>query len=68
MRRPANELDGIYSVEEAMEILEKVLLVYRKFGNEKERFGDMIDRIGFENVEKLVLGDGILTEKQGLPV
>ncbi|MCI8650692.1 MAG: (4Fe-4S)-binding protein [Anaerotruncus sp.] len=64
--RSANELPGIYSVEEAMDILEKALLLFRKYGYVKERFGDMIDRIGWDKVQQELLGDTLLAEKESI--
>lgn len=49
-RRPATELPGIYTVDEAAEILGKTIAVFRKYGEKKERFSDMINRIGEETV------------------
>ncbi|MDI6604280.1 MAG: nitrite reductase [Thermoanaerobacteraceae bacterium] len=53
--RRGNVLPGIYSIEEAMDIIEKAILYYKENGNTKERFGDMIDRIGFEEVSYQIL-------------
>lgn len=65
-RRPADAVSGIYSVEEALDMLEKALLVYRKLGYKKERFGDMIERIGFDKIEPMVTSDDILREKDAI--
>ncbi|EPZ54519.1 nitrite and sulphite reductase 4Fe-4S domain protein [[Clostridium] sordellii ATCC 9714] len=47
-----------------MNILEKTLLIYREQGKTGERFGDMIDRIGVEDIEVKVLGNEILERKE----
>ncbi|WP_270647672.1 (4Fe-4S)-binding protein [Paeniclostridium hominis] len=62
--RPGTPISGIYSEEEMMNILEKTLLIYREQGKTGERFGDMIDRIGVENIEVQVLGDEVLERKE----
>lgn len=50
--RPGQPLKGIFSKEEVMDILEKTILYYKENANTKERFGDMIDRIGVSKVEQ----------------
>ncbi len=49
-------LAGIFTRDEALNILEKAILYYKEKGSTGERFGDMIDRIGFEEVVKVILG------------
>ncbi|MEG2788196.1 MAG: 4Fe-4S binding protein [Romboutsia sp.] len=61
--RPGTPIAGIHSEEEMMSILEKSILVYREQGKTGERFGNMIDRIGIENMEAQVLGNEILDRK-----
>jgi dissimilatory sulfite reductase (desulfoviridin) alpha/beta subunit len=48
-------LEGIFSKDDMMSIVEKCIFYYKENGNKKERFGDMIDRIGFEEVQKTLL-------------
>lgn len=62
--RPGTPITGIYNEEEMMSILEKSILVYREQGKTGERFGDMIDRIGVENMEAQVLGNEIFDRKE----
>ncbi|WP_138204139.1 4Fe-4S binding protein [Haloimpatiens lingqiaonensis] len=50
--RPGQAIQGIFSKDEVMSILEKSILFYKENGNKKERFGDMIDRIGKSKVEE----------------
>jgi len=47
-----------------MNIIEKAILYYRDNGKTGERFGDMVERIGFEEVSKGILGNEILKEKE----
>ena len=44
--RRGDKLPGVYSTNEALSIIEKAILYYGENGKTKERFGDMIDRIG----------------------
>ena len=43
------------SKEEALDVIEKVILFFRDNGIKGERFAETIERIGFENVEKELL-------------
>ena len=44
------------SKEEALDVVEKAILFFRDHGNKGERFAETIERIGFENVEKELIG------------
>lgn len=57
-------IEEIYSYDEAMNIIEKAVLYYRENGKTGERFGDMVDRIGFEEVSKAILENEILQRKE----
>lgn len=50
--------------EEALSIIEKMILLYREQGKTGERLADTIERIGFENIEAQLLSDDILNRKQ----
>ncbi|BFL48481.1 (4Fe-4S)-binding protein [Lactonifactor longoviformis] len=52
------------SKEELMEIIEKVILLYREQGKTGERFASTIERLGFENVEEQLMGNGLMERKQ----
>ena len=57
-QRLANVIDGIYTKEELIELLERCLLLYREQGRTGERFGLYIARIGVDNfMEQLKSGD-----------
>jgi Dissimilatory sulfite reductase (desulfoviridin), alpha and beta subunits len=62
--RKGSFLKGIYEVCDALDIIEKIMLVYRDNAFKKERFADMIDRIGFEKVESFILEGNILERKE----
>ena len=44
------------SREETLDVIEKEILFFRDHGNKGERFAETIERIGFENVEKELIG------------
>lgn len=50
--------------EEVLKVVEKAILLFREQGQPKERFAQMIDRIGFEKVEAELLQDDILNRKE----
>lgn len=50
--------------EEALNVIEKVLLLYREQGKTGERFSQTIERLGFENVEAQLMADDLLDRKQ----
>ncbi len=50
--------------EEALNVIEKAILLYREQGITGERFATTIERLGFENVEKQLLADDLLERKQ----
>ena len=62
--RPGSELSGIYSIDEALDIIEKTILVYRENAFKKERFGDMIERIGHDKIEAMILSNDPIERKE----
>jgi NAD(P)H-nitrite reductase large subunit len=52
------------SKEEALDVVEKAVLLYREQGKTGERFAQTIKRIGFEDVEAQLLSDDLMDRKQ----
>ena len=52
------------SKEEALDVIEKAILLFREQGVTGERFAKTIERLGFENVEKQLLSNDLLERKQ----
>ena len=50
--------------EEALNVIEKLILLYREQGKTGERLADTVERIGFKNIEEQLLSDDILARKQ----
>ena len=50
--------------EQALDVIEKAILLFKEQGEKGERFAETIDRIGFENAEKQLLADDILARKE----
>lgn len=61
--RKGDTLDGLFSEEEALDIIEKAILLFKEKGTAGERFGAMIDRIGFEEIQKCLLQGQYLLPK-----
>lgn len=58
-------LDKIFtSKEEALDVIEKAILLFREQGKTGERFAATIERLGFENVQEQLLSDDLLKRKQ----
>ncbi len=52
------------SKEEALDVVEKAILLYREQGKTGERFAETIERLGFENVESQLLSNELFDRKQ----
>lgn len=50
--------------EEALDVIESAILLYREQGITGERFSSTIERLGFENVEKQLLSHDLLDRKE----
>ena len=50
------ELPGLYSISEALDIIEKAIIYYRENGTQGERFAQTVERIGFETVGSSLCG------------
>lgn len=62
--RMGTQLNRFFSVEEAGDIVEKVLLWYRENGYVKERLGSTIDRIGVDVLETALASDDLLARRE----
>lgn len=62
-RRMGDRLNGIYSREKAVEIVEKVILLFKATAYAGERLGAMIDRVGIDYVVKELEGDDLLKRR-----
>lgn len=56
--RHGTPLPGLYTEEEALDMIEKAMLLFRDWGQKGERFAAMIDRVGEDKaVDALLHGD-----------
>ena len=57
-------LDKLFTTkEEALDVVEKALLLFRAEGKSGERFADTIQRIGFDRAQELLLSNELLERK-----
>ncbi len=60
--RPLSKV--ITDKEELMNVVEKVILLFRSEGVPGERFADTIERIGFEKAERMIFSNELLERKE----
>lgn len=57
-------LDVIFtSEEEVLNVVEKCMLLFKAYGEPKERFADTVTRLGFDEVKKMLMSDELLERK-----
>ncbi len=61
--RMGSPLSKLFTKEEALNVVEKALLLFKSKGIAGERFGETIDRIGVEAVEEMLISDELLRMK-----
>ena len=54
----------ISSEEEVLSLVEKCLLLFKAYGQPKERFADTVTRLGFEKVQAMLLSNELLERKE----
>ena len=54
----------ISSEEEVLALVEKCILLFRAYGQPKERFADTVTRLGFEKVQAMLLSNELLERKE----
>lgn len=62
--RHGSPLTRLFTKEEAVEIVEKAILLFKSKGISGERFGTMVDRLGVEKVEKMLTAPHLLKRKE----
>ena len=64
--RVGSKLPKVYTQEEAMDLVEKVILLFREKGENGERLASLVDRLGEETVFALLEGDDLLRRKNAI--
>lgn len=58
------KLNRLFTKEEALNVVEKAILLYKDKGVKGERFESTIERIGIEKIEEMLVSDDILNYKE----
>lgn len=69
--RHGDMLQKLFTKEEALDVVEKAILLFKDQGKPGERFASMVERIGLAKVEKTLVSNDLLERKNeilGLPV
>lgn len=61
--RIGTPLPGVFTRQEVLAMLEKAILLFKREGKAGERFGEMIDRLGFPMVEQTLFSDELTVQK-----
>lgn len=62
-QRMGTPLSTLYSADEIMTVIEKLILWYKENGYTKERLGATIDRLGIEALEEAIKTDSLLDRR-----
>ena len=52
------------SEEQVLDLVEKCILLFKAYGQPKERFADTVTRLGFEKVREMLLSDELMGRKE----
>ncbi|MGL5313587.1 MAG: (4Fe-4S)-binding protein [Peptostreptococcaceae bacterium] len=61
--RMGSTINKLFTREEALDVVEKSILLFKSKGLSGERFGETVDRIGMEKVEKMLINNNLLKNK-----
>lgn len=61
--RGGSLMENTYTYDEAMDMVEKVILYFKKVGHSGERFGDTIDRVSMAQAEATLNSNQLFDEK-----
>lgn len=62
--RMGNALNHLFTREELIAVVEKAILLFKYRGISGERFGETVERLGIDKVEKMLLSDNLLKRKE----
>lgn len=62
--RMGSPLRKLFTKEEAMDVVEKAILLFKLKGLTGERFASTVDRLGVDEVEKMLVSDNIMDKKE----
>ena len=62
--RMGTPLNHLFTREEVIRVVEKAILLFKCKGISGERFGETVDRLGADKVEKMLVSDNLLKRKE----
>ena len=62
--RHGTPLPGLYTEAEALDMIEKAMLLFRDWGKKGERFAAMIDRVGEDKVVDELLHGSLMARRE----
>ena len=62
--RMGTPLNHLFTREEVIRVVEKAILLFKYKGISGERFGETVDRLGVDKVEKMLVSDNLLKRKE----
>lgn len=62
--RMGTALKGIYTREQAVDMVEKAILLFKREAEPGERFGSLVERLGTERVQALLDSDELMKQKE----
>lgn len=62
--RMGTPLNHLFTREEVIRVVEKAILLFKYKGISSERFGETVDRLGADKVEKMLVSDNLLKRKE----
>lgn len=64
--RIGTQLSRLFARQEALDMVEKLILLFKAYGKQGERFGETIDRMGIDAVEGIIFTDVLLENKSAI--
>lgn len=64
--RIGTPLDSLFTREEALNVIEKAILLFREEGRPGERFGQTCDRLGMDRINNMLQGTSLLERRESI--
>ena len=62
--RMGSPLQKLFTRDEVIDVVEKAILLFKQKGISGERFGDTVERLGVDKVEKMLVSDNLHKRKE----
>lgn len=64
--RMGSTINKLFTEEEVLDVVEKAILLFKSKGISGERFGETVDRLGIVKVEKMLISNNLLKNKEDI--